>query len=138
MDKEEVIINSVKKLIALDLSDEEIVENLRDVGIDEAKAKRIISQARGQPIQPEEKKTVKSDSGTVLRRVAEDLAETIPELPSAPKPESTLSKLWERGIITTVNQRLNEMKQLKREIDQEIEERTRAVAESEVKKIEAL
>lgn len=141
MEREEVIINSVKKLIALELSDREIIDNLKDVGIEEEIAKDIIAKARGKPLKKEQKKEVKSDSGTVLRKVAEELAEASESTKPTSKEKpvtSNLSRLWEKGIITTVNQRLNEMKQLKREIDAAIEERTREVAEREVKKIQAL
>ena len=46
-DKKSIILESVRKLIALDLSDEEIIKNLRDVGISEKDARTILDEVKG-------------------------------------------------------------------------------------------
>ena len=46
-DKKSIILESVRKLIALDLSDEEIIKNLRDVGISEKDARAILNEVKG-------------------------------------------------------------------------------------------
>ncbi|MCX6801273.1 MAG: hypothetical protein NTZ73_03735 [Candidatus Diapherotrites archaeon] len=46
MDKRELILDSIKKLIALGVSDEEIVSNLADVGVDKKEALELTMEAR--------------------------------------------------------------------------------------------
>ncbi len=46
-EKRAILLDSVRRLLALSISDSEIVENLKGVGLDEAEAKSIIDEARG-------------------------------------------------------------------------------------------
>ena len=46
-DKKSIILESVRKLIALDLSDSEIIKNLREVGIDSNDARKILDEVKG-------------------------------------------------------------------------------------------
>ena len=46
MDKKKVILDSIKKLIALNVSDEEILLNLKEIGVSESEADDLISEAK--------------------------------------------------------------------------------------------
>jgi hypothetical protein len=46
MDKREMVIEAIKKLITLGVSDQEIIDNLYDVGIEKPDAMELISQAK--------------------------------------------------------------------------------------------
>lgn len=59
--KQEEVIESIKKLITYGISDSEIIENLREVGIDETSAKELINLAKSKP-QVLEKKVIVDDS----------------------------------------------------------------------------
>ncbi len=45
-ERKEILAESVRKLVSLNLADEEIIENLKDVGISEAEAKMLIVEAK--------------------------------------------------------------------------------------------
>ena len=175
MDKKKVILDSIKKLIALNVSDEEIILNLKEIGVSENEADDLLSEAKGIPVKRKLQEEIEKDSGKVMRDVAENLAEASkdiaaeaevseeetmdkteeivkglsdleddsepkktekskqkPILISVQKPKSAshvqkpqviihksvnLNRLWEKGILVTVDQKLNEMKKLRSEID---------------------
>jgi len=181
---EKKVLDAVKKLLALNVSEEEIISNLKEVGLNEKNALTIIRKAKGMPLS-QEKKEVEEDSGAVLRQVAESLAESLGEEEKEEKKEEieettekatleeefkkmkekseektekeekkekelpeikiekpvkgiNLTKLWEKGIITTVNQNLEEMKKIKTEIEKVIEEKTAKAVEKEKERIRIL
>ncbi|MEM4598166.1 MAG: hypothetical protein QW400_00545 [Candidatus Diapherotrites archaeon] len=103
-----IILDTVKKLISLDLSDEEIVKNLQDVGISEKEAKELIAQAKSEGVTTETKASSekKLDKG----------------LPSG--FESKAIELWQNAVINMVNKK--------------VEEKTAAQFEAEKNKLIAL
>ncbi len=172
--KKEIILESIKKLIALNVSDREIILNLRDVGIESEEAKQLLAEAKKKPIAEKEIKQ-KADSGKVMRDVAETLATTAvpkdqlteinkdqsktdlieankeekkipsltPLISSAQSKEdvhvhANLSKLWEKGILTTVDQKLEEMKKIKKEVDNQLEEKISEAITLETDKVRIL
>jgi len=50
MDKRETVLESIKKLLSLGVSDNEIADNLYDVGIEKPEAFALIREARGPPV----------------------------------------------------------------------------------------
>jgi len=180
MDKKKVILDSIKKLIALNVSDQEILLNLKEIGVSESEADDLISEAKGIPVKKHEQEEIEKDSGKVMRDVALNLAEASKDIAAEneiseekvmeetenivaglddleedkviskpkkkeetktilnsiskpaqkPKPIAhvqapqvivhksvNLNKLWEKGILVTVDQKVNEMKKLREEID---------------------
>lgn len=164
MDKKKVILDSIKKLIVLNVSDKEILLNLKEIGVSESEAEDLISEAKGIPVKKKEQEEIERDSGKVMRDVAVNLAEASKDIAteneiseeeameeteeivagldvlkddSKPKQKTeklksvshvqkpqviihksvNLNRLWEKGILVTVDQQINEMKKLKGEID---------------------
>ncbi|MFH1239696.1 MAG: hypothetical protein V1672_00595 [Candidatus Diapherotrites archaeon] len=176
MNKKSVILDSIKKLIALNVLDEEILLNLKEIGVSESEANDLISEAKGIPVKKKEQEEIEKDSGKVMRDVAINLAEAskdiaaeneiseeeamenteeivagLDDLEEDPKPKKktektihksvpksvqkpkpvphvqapqvivhrsvNLNKLWEKGILVTVDQKVHEMKKLREEID---------------------
>lgn len=156
MDKRQLLLDSVKKLLALHASDGEIIDNLHDVGIKEDLARELLKEAKSARIEKETEEEVKKDSGKVMMEVAETLTKTVKEAEKEAEKEAvpekekkaeknpvkethvSVSKLWEKGIIVTVNQRLEEIKKLKAEIDSAISLRAAELFEAEKKKQLAL
>ena len=153
MDRKQILLDSVKKLVALDVSDEEIILNLKDVGLSQGESERLIREAKGQPVGEEVLEEVKSDSGKVLRDVAERLA--MAEPPSAPElvirerraaeepkivvqKTVNLNKLWEKGILTTVDQKLGEMERLKKTLDDVIDRKISDASKKDVGRLTVL
>ena len=157
--KKSIILESVRKLIALDLSDEEIIRNLIEVGLSEKDARAILDEVKGvkkkpkaveKPLpKPEPKQEPESSIGekfpeseeALMRELAEGLGEEKPrsrEQPSKKAVSETERAEWEKTVMKAVNERVEEMKKLKAELDSVLEQRIRAGLDSEYKKISAL
>ena len=243
--KKQLLLQSIRELLALSVSDREIIMNLREVGIDSAEAKQLIAEARNPAISGTKeditsnflertgglgagavrrKRTFEeSESGQKeaaaeeaveekledekpdsLEEMASELSEEEPapwaeekeEEPAAEpeekeeepieeteeeakkekplkgffgesepeekprratgffgestpeeKPEAksgrlvediTVSSLWEKGILGTVNQRLAEMKKLKEEIDSVLDKKVADATKRDIDKIKVL
>jgi hypothetical protein len=194
--RKEILTESVKKLLSLDLSDDEVVENLKDVGILEEEARLLIAEAKsaakagaGKPAgrRPAEaaeapakglgavKAAKPSEYGELMEALAEketarrkeaerkaaaaeaerkaaaaegerkEVPQEKPairtyaeEAPTAAAASVDIAKLWEKGILATVDARLGEMQKLSDDIDSVIDLRVRKALEGEVKKIEVL
>ncbi|MCX6798811.1 MAG: hypothetical protein NTW59_01795 [Candidatus Diapherotrites archaeon] len=225
--KSDILLDSIRKLLALNVSDREIILNLGDVGVGEEEAKKLIEQAkkpaaaRPQPsgesdveeivsaIEKEKKQREEESEKTSEEESAEEetpfeeeqpaeeeIGEEEPlhaeeiaadlmgekheeEEPRAeeekapetkitrvppPKPKKAakqaapvaekkrpsqaaagrpvetvdLSKLWEKGILTAINQRLAEMKKIREELDAVLDRKVDAATKREQQKIKVL
>lgn len=150
MEEEELLLRSIERLIKLNVSDKEIIINLKQIGVEEEKARELIAKAKGQKAIPAEKeeefpeelekvveeKHKKEERAESYKATESKLEKYGGEAYSAPNP--AISELWKRGILLTVNQKLEEMKKLKKEIDMVLEERVRKVTDVEKKKIQTL
>lgn len=65
--KKELLLKSIRELLALNVSDKEIMMNLKEVGIDEANAKTLILEAR-QPEAPAQAKEPEAKQASFLGR----------------------------------------------------------------------
>jgi hypothetical protein len=133
MNQKQVVMDSVRKLLSLGISDREIIDNLRDVGIAETDARDILKEVKNTP----------ASQAEIDEAIEESMEpQQAPEQPStgkaaskkqpsaAAKPASTqnIEKLWEKGILATVDSKLEEMKDLndsiKAVIAQEVQKET--------------
>ena len=223
-DKKQILVESVRKLIYLKVPDEEIILHLKEVGINEMQARKLISLARQPPQsfqkkapapKPLEEKPVpkpvpkpaepkpipkpspKKEEHSKLESIRErifaksypikqapfpkpnpllekperfvpkpkpvEMAKPKPvEIPKKlvekkegklapkpvepisfvkkpePKPHVDISVLWEKGILSSVEKRLAEIKEIKEDIDAAIATKADEVAEKEIKKIKIL
>ncbi len=163
VDKRKILKNSVNKLISLNISDKEIIVNLKDVGISEEEARAILEETKrelsGEIIPKKKKQEEKMEEKParptpgVYEEVLETFEEEKPEEkakrameeiekarkePGAALSSAEINKLWEKGILATVDARLGEMERLKKEIDAIIDKKVQEATEKEVKKIKAL
>ena len=214
--KKEILLESIRKLLALNVPDREIALNLADVGISEEDAMRLVEEAKNPqaaarpkgsdmekiftsiekgkaaaekpasyPEEPELKEKPKeppaerygrmqvdemaedimNEAGSEYRRGEEEqpAPEPVPSyappkekpaekkpFPAARKREQPsmvteriietvdLNKLWEKGILAAVNQRLLEMKRLKQQIDAILDEKVDAATKRELDKTRVL
>jgi len=201
LSKKQLLLKSIRELLSLNVPVEEITLNLKEVGVTEQQAKKLIQEAKNpeasekQPVQPvemekpkatkkaakkvlqaEEQKKVEQEREEVTEQLAaedfgpEQQADTIAEalslkkkyaskqLKQAPKRQAAaealsqptltptaklvqdinISKLWEKGILGTVNQRLSEMKEIKRDIDAKLDQKVEKASKKELDKIKVL
>lgn len=143
MDKKAVLKESVRKLLELKIPDNEIITNLKDVGVSEEEARHLLEETRAKIAMKKEKEPYKealkaaeeiADSGG--KKKEEEKTQALPGTTAVPKED--IAKLWEKGILATVDSKLYEMQKIKDELDSKIEEKTRQHMEKEIKKIEVL
>ncbi|MBU1931032.1 hypothetical protein KJ972_06055, partial [Candidatus Micrarchaeota archaeon] len=83
-----IILESIKKLLKLGISDPEIVLHLEEVGVKEPEARELIAEAKGMP---RSEIPTSSSSSTVLQEIKEEIQETPLEreidFPIFPEPE---------------------------------------------------
>ena len=188
--KHAILLDSVKKLVGLGISDQEIVANLRQVNVSEQDARALLAEARGgkpvareplaaRPVaEPLEEDVTESEG--VFGEVAggwEDEKEEAPE-PKAkpveappvrepvsmqkafgffgkkarvePSPQQPVAAsgqperkpdrehLWDSGILTAVDARLDEMKRLKQELDAVLDAKIAEALKRESTKVSVL
>jgi len=75
-DKRSIILDSVRKLLALDLSDEKRIKNLRDVGISESEARAILAEAKGEQKEKKEEVVLPESEEDVIKALEKGLEET--------------------------------------------------------------
>ncbi|MFH1255723.1 MAG: hypothetical protein V1494_00375 [Candidatus Diapherotrites archaeon] len=187
IDKKEVLLESIEKLLGLNIPDKEIVANLREIGVDSDEATDLIAEAKdggvkklrekhaeekgleeerarqlfgeknagsGEAIddfddsvfskeprarEPRAEKEREAEESRYSGREEKTRQSTDSSRGSSTKAsESDFSRLWEKGIITTVDSKLEEMRRLKKEIEDEIEKKIEDGLKGEVKKINVL
>lgn len=155
MEKRAIFKDSIKKLISLGVSDAEIVSSMRDVGLERREARELIAEAReelkgAKALQEEPLPADETGRGISAIPESEPLPEAeeepsflppMPEkqpTPAEPAPSVEITKLWEEGILATVDAKLEEMEGLKDEIDKVIEAKVRAGLKGEIKKMQTV
>jgi hypothetical protein len=199
--KKQLLLKSIRELLSLNVPIDEILSNLKEVGVTEQQAKQLIEEAKNpkaaekQPVQPVEfdkpkppekavkkplpeqkEKVIEQERQEVTEQLAavepEDQSEAIAEALSLKKKYASkaikatpkkappvakaaaaqpaagpaanlvadinISKLWEKGILGTVNQRLSEMKELKKDIDAKLDQKVESASKRELDKIKVL
>ncbi len=136
-DKNELVLESIRKLLKLNVPDKEIILNLKEVGISEENANQLIKEAKKEP----EKKTKpeKTDDEKDTEPFSEKVKNYGKKDDEISKLEDgQIAKLWEKGILTTANQRLKEMKEIQENFEGKISKEVEKGLEKEIKKINAL
>ena len=121
MNRRQVVLDSVRKLLSLGISDNEVLDNLRDVGISEKDAREMLQEVKSTPasqaeideaIEESMEAPAKEEKYVPEKHSAEKSASK-KQQPSLRAPSSqNIEKLWEKGILATVDSKLEEMKDL--------------------------
>ena len=182
MPKNEALLKDIKKLIDLGVSEEEIVLNLKEVGISDNVAKQLISQVKAPDKEQEEEreevpiltdafpKRGKSsqirveeeiiegkefeekpkqegiDAEKEFKKIAEQAEKALKhskEKGKERKEPSSIERvssqdIWARGILTTINAKIDEMGRIKGEIAGIVDQRIENSMGKEREKIKAL
>lgn len=160
MDKKSVLMDSVKRLLELGISDKDIVSNLKDVGIPEEQAVALLAETKAEKrkVKEEEKKEKEkpfskdisleeiSPKGEMKKETFREKApekslfekEEMPLFKPRFERETDVAELWEKGIITAVDQKLGEMQRLKIDLEKILDEKIDKSMEKEMKKVQIL
>ena len=169
--KKAILLDGIKKLLELDVSDEEIAKNLKEIGVTGLQAVELIEEAR-HPLAPKKKAESEPEEIEIetepepsdfeeeqIKESAEDLEE--PEIetsdtrrPSLAKSQKvagevlakqekkvspdSFAKIWEKGILTMVNQKLKRMEKIQGNLEAELHKRAAAIAKKELDKMQVL
>jgi hypothetical protein len=137
MPNQEAIIENIRKLESMGLHGEELIAQLNQLGIPRTQAERWIKEAH--PAQ--NTATVTTNQTFRARETPNTLNPVISSttyVPPAPQAPMATEKLWEKGILATVDAKLSQMERMKKEIDDVLETRVQAHYDSMEKKLEAL
>lgn len=156
MPPQDAILENIRQLKKMGLTDEALLIELQETGIPKAQAERWLRQARDgtsdatqkemqqspptlstTTTQPNYPTSPPSNQATTTPIVTPPKP-TITPTYDAPKPDTSIEKLWEKGILNAVDSKLSQMEKMKNELDNVIEgkiENHYAVME---KKMEAL
>ncbi|MBU0662623.1 MAG: hypothetical protein ABH854_00295 [Candidatus Diapherotrites archaeon] len=188
MDKHDILKESTKKLLALKVSDDEIVSNLRDIGVSPREARQILNETKKEmpasqrarleqqgpsameelkravqkqpagiaaprpvivvPPRVEAPKAARASTMPLERAMRPQIQETAPESfssqpsfqePVRAVPQNTdIAKLWEKGILATIDAKLDEMERLKAETTAFVEKVSRDAVDKEIKKMQVV
>ncbi|MEW6294923.1 MAG: hypothetical protein AB1467_01345 [Candidatus Diapherotrites archaeon] len=187
MEKKEVLLESIRRLFQLNVSDEEIVIELQDVGLSAEDARELIREARGetkaqQAVQPKklsemtaeerrdfratrrggkaeeimipqevlkqaEKAISQKEKQTEKELTEEEEPEEVEEEVKAGPPRKTKEKfagrekpggIWEKGILTTINEKLEEIEGIEENINKVMDSKLQKLFEKEAKKNKVL
>ena len=112
VDKSPLVMDSVRRLVRLKVTDKEIISYLQNVGFSEQQAVEVLAEAKT-------KEGVKEE--IVERAPAPAPREKVSK--SARATSKDLTRLWEKGIIVTVNDKLDEMKKVRKDLDKVLDKK---------------
>jgi hypothetical protein len=164
MKRKELLLDSVKKLLELNSSDEEIIKDLTNAGITEEEARGLLNEAKkpkgkiekqvsdfDKEIKKAEEKPKKISWDEIKFEKVKALKDE--KLPDSfysqkldlskksdigPGEERSLNELWEKGILAAADAKLNEMKTIKSELEKVIDSKINERTDETIKRINVL
>lgn len=134
-----VVLEDVKKLLSLGLSKQELMQELGAIGIAPVEAERLYLEATGQIPPVQMSNPPKPSTFNMVPPVSStSTPKPTPVVIAAPQPSDSLEKLWEKGIIATVDAKLSQMESLKKELDSVLDSKINQRMLVQEKKIEIL
>jgi len=115
VENEDVVVQSIKKLLSLKLSDDGIIDNLLDAGLEEDYAREILASVKKELVAPKEKLTTPK-----VKESKED------------------DNVWDEGVLSVINQKLEEINEKERNIGQAIKKETQVIVEKELEKLKVV
>lgn len=127
MPNQDAILANIRKLRDMGLNDEELLTELEGMNIPRAQAERWVRQATSKEIAPSELPGLETPAPRRTITQTQTSPASTPPRPEpqptyqAPQPDTSIAKLWEKGILQTVDSKLAQMEKLKKEIDDVLE-----------------
>jgi len=137
---DEIIIESIKKMLLLKMSDEDIIASLVDAGVDYDYAKSMLYSVKNNKALPKEK-PLKNDNNKELFDKAISASTNKPNSNtdnSLKDVDKTSLGVWQEGVITIITQKLNEIEAKEKALDEEIKTRVNNITNSELTKMKAI
>ena len=166
MEKKTILKDSVRNLLRLNISDKEIIENLKSVGIAEEDAREILAETKADdsgkrqsektysipPVKVPPKNTISvtEKDDDIYSQVYDELEDNSLKTPVIKKPvknpsyeigESSgtdVAELWEKGVLATVDAKLAEMQKIRSDINSVIDLKVAEKVQLESKKFQTI
>jgi chromosome segregation ATPase len=144
MPNQDAILANIRKLRDMGLNDEELLTELEGMNIPRAQAERWVRQATSKEITPSELPGLETPTPRRTTTQTQTSPVSTPPKPApqpayqTPQPDTSIAKLWEKGILQTVDSKLAQMEKLKKEIDDVLETKVNEHYQVMEKKLEAL
>ncbi len=143
---DEIIIESIKKLLALKMPDDEIIGSLIDAGVDYDTAQELLDEVKGKKRKDRpksEKKEVVMPKKSAEVKDIEDIDDDVTKEEKSTDEEvknieTTSLGIWQEGLLTTVNQKLELIEEKEKELDKNIDIKVKAITEDEIKKMKII
>jgi hypothetical protein len=112
---DEIIIESIQKMISLGMDDEDIVASLVDAGVDYDYAKKTLDSFKNK----------KSDKKSKQKsQLTED--------------STNQDDVWSEGVLTIINQKLDEITKKQLELDTQIKDSVKQITSTEISKMKTI
>lgn len=125
---DEIVKQSIMKMIDLNMKDEDIVGSLMDAGLDYEYAKEMLDlvKYKKEPAKP----------NTIPKEDISDDQEDDDELDDTQSDQNL--GVWQRGVITLIDQKLTDIATKQANMDKSIETKVQSITENEIKKLKVI
>ena len=121
MPNQEAIIENIRKLESMGLHGEELIAQLDSLGIPRFQAERWIREANQAQNTPRSNQPTTTTTAPQHTLSTPTISSSTYVPPAPPAQPMATEKLWEKGILATVDARLAQMERLKKELDDVME-----------------
>ena len=111
---DDIVVESIQKMISLGMSDEDIIASLVDAGVEYDYAKNSLDSYKNK--KPDKK------------------SKTKPQINDEPKQKD----VWSEGVLTLINQKLEELNKKQLELDAQIKNSVKQITSVEISKMKTI
>ncbi|PIU22650.1 MAG: hypothetical protein COT14_00095 [Candidatus Diapherotrites archaeon CG08_land_8_20_14_0_20_30_16] len=131
---DEIVIDSIKKMLELQMSDDEIIGSLVDAGVDYDYAAKMLNSVKNNKPVPKTQKTKMQEREEVSEQ-EENYEKTKEVLKDV---DNTSLGVWQEGVVTIITQKLDELDNKQKSLDEDIKNKVNAITSLELSKMKAV
>lgn len=130
---DEIVVESIKKMLQLHMPEDEIIASLVDAGVEYDYAYKMVDSIKNNKEVPEEKpKPKKKEEQLFEEKITNSEDSLLKEV------DKTSLGVWQEGIITIVTQKLEDIENKERAIDETIRTKINEITTQELTKMRAI
>ena len=133
---DEIVVDSIKKMLQLQMPEDEIIASLVDAGVDYDYSQKMVESIKYNKAIPDEKKPTKKQEDQLFDEQISNSKNS--EDPSLKEVDKTSLGVWQEGIITIVTQKLETIEEKEREIDETIKTKVNEITSQELLKMKTI
>ncbi len=145
---DDIVIDSVKKMLALKMQDEDIIGSLVDAGVEYDNAVKVLNSVKKGKTASKEEDLEETEPDLGAEELsAEDLVEEdasdFEEDKKGKKDnfkdvDSSSLDVWQEGVLSIINEKLEDIEKKQKKLSEEINSKVKELTSSEITKINAL